>query len=243
MDKLLAPKNGLLLVVLAAVFIYNFAPTQTKESANAAIRTFNGAEVHFTHPVAVSLADKLGQVLVDAGVFSGDAKKLLITRKDHVYQVYLAVQDQHANHPDWVDVFSSFLFILQDDVFGSDNVELFLSDNKFEPIRQVEGWGHYLKRHDSYLFYQKDVMRIKAEALVNFFQKTEFFNEQHPVFIKLSYHNGWELKMHADPETAQEESVISALQAFTRLVSTEVFNLEPVRLFYTDESFNVYRAL
>ena len=98
---------------------------------------FNGGEIYY--PASVTEADvrKLGNYLVQRGVFDGTKRTIQLNKTGTTYEVRAVVQKGTENNTGLTDFFKSLGKELRDNLFKGSNLVVHICDNQLRTLRVI----------------------------------------------------------------------------------------------------------
>jgi hypothetical protein len=99
---------------------------------------FNGGELYYTANVTADEAQKLGDSLVEWGVFDGERKSVQLDKSDSTYQFRAVIKTELRNDKSYAKKLKLFAAQLSSEVFDEEPVEIHICDENFKTIRVVK---------------------------------------------------------------------------------------------------------
>lgn len=98
---------------------------------------FNKGEVYYKDGGTKEDAEKLGQYLVELKFFDGVEKSVQLIKRDGRDVVRFVIQDEYLDQPETETSFQAIAFLLSEDVFDGDPVDVDLTDDTFETKKTI----------------------------------------------------------------------------------------------------------
>ena len=96
---------------------------------------FSAGEVYYKSPVSDETATRLGEYLLETGVFDDTPKTVQLLKSEDVYQFRMVFKEEYVDDTDMHRSLQIYGALLQRDVFDGNSVEMHITDDTLETLR------------------------------------------------------------------------------------------------------------
>lgn len=125
-------KIGLLCAIACACIVFCVSCDSLGEK-----KEFNGIELYYTSEIRESLADSLGNFLVENGFADGDKKTIQLTKNQNTYELRVVVKKGIEQDQEYIDGAKELGAILSVSLFNKSNVDVHYCDDNLKTLRVI----------------------------------------------------------------------------------------------------------
>jgi|GEM_PF-751225 len=217
---------------------------------------FNGGTLYYTSTITLSEADRLGQYLVETGVFNGRPKAVQINKTGSTYEFKTMLKKNAELNEKDIQMLQSFSRQISDNVFGGASVEIHICDESMQTIKIIkpdqnresapsstEDYGQKLEFNKGSIYYTSSVSQSEVNRLGGYLVKEGYFNGIPKDVMIGKKGSKYEFKIVVNKEYKIDNEVVRVFEFAARDISDRVFAGAPVEIHLCDENLQTIRII
>lgn len=203
-------------------------------------KTYNGVELYHTPDVSDSIADSLGNYLVNSQFADGNAKTAQLTYNNGVYHFRYAVKSGADKADSIQKPVQYFASVLSSAVFSNRPVTVELCDDHMKTLKSFASkeLGKKMVVNGVELYHTSAVTDAQTDSLANFLVKNQFATGKSITVQINKTANVYQFRIVVRPGVADDTAYVNNAKAFAASISTDVFGHAPVEIDLCDKYLN-----
>ncbi len=202
--------------------------------------TKNNCDVYFTKNVSQDETVKMMAYLNSMQFFDGKERMLQLDKSNNIYVVKMVVKPELVGNNDQIEVAKALARDLSVYVFNGEPVHFYLCNNNLEVLKDAipsRFFGVSTSFNKGNILHKPTVPKENIQKLGGFLVENEIFDKEELTIEYICKDKFHSINFIIAQEFMSDSTTQIMYSALRKTISEEVFNKEPVDLFFCNEFF------